>query len=119
MDPVLDSGRPRSRHAAGGGVVLDRFRALARLLLRRGRLDQDTDDEMRFHIDQYERDLIRSGVTPDEAATRARNEFGNIGFTKEACREAAGLRLFDEFLRNAGYAFRQLRRSPGFGVAVV
>ena len=99
--------------------MLDRLKALARSLLARSRLDVDMDDEIRFHIDQYRSDLIRNGVGSDEADRRARQEFGNISLTKEECREAAGLLLFDELVRNVNYAFRQLKRSPGFAVAVV
>ena len=35
-------------------------------------------EEMRFHIDQYTDDLVRSGVSRDEATRRARMEFGNV-----------------------------------------
>src|SRR3989442_7539715 len=83
------------------------------------RLEEDMDDAMRFHIEQYQRDLIRSGTPPMEAARRARQEFGNISLAKEECREAKGLPMFDEFVRNVSYAFRQLRRAPGFGATVV
>jgi predicted permease len=99
--------------------VLDRFKALARSLLLRRRLDEDMDDEMHFHIEQYQRDLVRGGVAPAEAARRARQEFGAICLVKEECREVKGIPMFDEFVRNVSYAFRQLRRSPGFGATVV
>ncbi len=99
--------------------MLDRLKALARSLLQPRRLDDDTDDEMRFHIEQYRGDLVRNGVAVEEAERQARQEFGNISLTKEACREAEGLLMFDELVRNVNYAFRQLRRSPGFAAAVV
>ena len=47
----------------------DRLKALVRSLLLRRRLDEDMDDEMRFHIEQYRRDLVRNGVSPAEAAS--------------------------------------------------
>src|SRR2546422_10579731 len=119
MDLILDGGRSRSRRAAGGGLVLDRLKALARSILLRRRLDQDMDDEMLFHIEQYECDLIRSGTPPVEAARRARQAFGGISLKKEECRDVKGLPMFDELVRNVSYAFRQLRRSPGFAATVV
>src|SRR6266853_4733650 len=119
MDHVLEGRRPRSRYAAGGSLVLDRFKALARSLLLRRRLDEDMDDEIHFHIEQYQRDLVRSGAPPAEAARRARKEFGNISLKKEECRDIKGLPMFDELVRNISYAFRQLRRSPGFGATVI
>ena len=50
-------------------------------------------EEMRFHIEQYTDDLVRSGVPPEEAARRARMEFGSVDNVKDDCREARGLRL--------------------------
>ena len=97
----------------------DRLKALARMLLRRSRLGSDMDDEMGFHIAEYRDDLIRSGVPQAEAARRARQEFGNIGRTKEDCREAGGFSMFDEFVRNVTYALRQLRRAPGFALSAI
>jgi predicted permease len=99
--------------------MLDRLKAFIRTLRTRGRLGADMDDEMRFHIDQYRQDLISQGMAPSEAAWRARQAFGNVVRTQENCREAKGLPVLDELTRNTVYAFRQLRRSPGFAAAVV
>src|SRR4029450_5621539 len=40
--------------------------------------------------------------------------FGGVAARKDECREAVGLRLFDELRGDAGYAVRLLRRSPAF-----
>jgi predicted permease len=55
----------------------------------------------------------------EEAERRARLEFGSAEGYKEACRESRGLRWPDELRRNAVYALRLLRRSPGFTLTVV
>src|SRR5260370_35084748 len=100
MDLVLDRGRPRSGRAAGGGLVLDRLKALVRSLLLRRRLDEDMDDEMHFYIEQYQRDLVRSGVPPPEAARRPRKECVDVRLAKEEGREAKGLPMVDIFVLN-------------------
>lgn len=83
-------------------------------LRRRGRFEDAMAEEMRFHIERYTQDLVLSGVPPAEAAHRARQEFGSLDNIKEDCREARGLRLFDELRQDLRYAARLLRRTPGF-----
>src|SRR5947208_10237176 len=83
-------------------------------LRRRGRFEEAMAEEMRFHVERYTEDLVLSGVPPAEAARRARREFGSLDTVKEDCREARGLRPFDELGRDLRYAARLLRKTPGF-----
>jgi putative ABC transport system permease protein len=94
--------------------VFPRIRSLFRALTRRRDFEDDMTEEVRFHIEQYTEDLMRSGMSREEAGRWARIEFGGLGSVKEECREARGLYLFDELARNQRYAVRLLRKSPGF-----
>ncbi len=58
--------------------MLKRFLSFSRALVGRGSFERDMDDELRFHIEARTADLIRGGVTPADAARRARVEFGSI-----------------------------------------
>jgi predicted permease len=89
------------------------FRRL-RQLGRRSAVERDMHDEFRFHIDSYAADLVRTGLSPEEARRRALVEFGGVEAWKIDGREALGLRLFDELRADLRYTWRQLRRSPGF-----
>jgi predicted permease len=94
--------------------VLRRLRSLTRAIKSRRDFEQGMTEELRFHIEQYTCDLVRSGVPPREAARRARIEFGSLNSVQEECREARGLRSFDELVRQLRHAARLLRKTPRF-----
>jgi predicted permease len=96
-----------------------RVRSWARSLLRRSRLEREMRDEMRFHLDAYAADLVRSGMPEAEARRQARLAFGSADARKDECREALGLRLLDELAGDVRHALRQLRRAPAFTAVVV
>jgi len=96
-----------------------RLRALVRVLMSRRDFETGLTEELRFHIEQYTEDLVRSGVSPGDALRRARMEFGGINTVKEDCREARGLAMFDALEREYRCAARQLWRNPGFTGTVV
>jgi predicted permease len=94
--------------------MFKRVRSVFRVLARRRNFEDGMSEELRFHIEQYTDDLVRSGVSPQEARRRARLEFGGINSVKGECREARGLHVFDELGRELRYAIRLLRKTPGF-----
>jgi putative ABC transport system permease protein len=94
--------------------VLRRLRSFWRVIQSRRDFEQGMTEELRFHIEQCTNDLARSGVPPREAARRARIEFGSVDSAEEECREARGLRPFDELVRQLRHAFRLLRKTPRF-----
>src|SRR2546429_7065266 len=94
--------------------VISRIAAALRSLLWRGRMESEMDAEMRLHIEAYLEDRERSGISRAEAERLAHVEFGSIEGAKEQCRDARGLRVFDELSQDMKYAGRNLRKSPGF-----
>jgi len=94
--------------------LLKRLRSLFRVVTSRTDFEGSMTEELRFHIEQYTEDLVRSGVSPEEAGRRARMEFGGLNSVKGDCRQARGLLLFDELDRELRYAARLLRKTPAF-----
>ncbi len=90
-----------------------------RSLFRRHAIEQELDDELRFHLEEQVETYLRAGLSRDEAVRRATLEFGGLTQIKELHRDARGVGLIEEFGRDARYAVRQLRRSPAFALAAL
>jgi len=57
-------------------TVWSRLRSWWGATLGRSRMESEMDRELRFHIEAYAEDLMRSGMACEEAMRRARVEFG-------------------------------------------
>jgi predicted permease len=89
------------------------------LMARRSRLERETEEELRFHIEARAQDLERTGVSPEEAMRRARMEFGGMTRFQEECRKERGAVWAETLWADVRYGVRMLRRNPGFAMVAV
>src|SRR5438552_8320791 len=99
--------------------LLNRLRSWMRAMLRRSRVENEMDAELRFHIEAFGEDLVRSGVPRQEAYRRARIAFGGIERAKEECRDAHGVSSLETLLQDLRLGLRRLCKSPGFTAVAI
>ena len=78
----------------------------------------DLMDELSFHREMVEHDLVRGGMTSDAAKIQARRTMGNETVTREASRAVWLWPALEALWQDAVYTLRDLRRNPTFTLGV-
>jgi predicted permease len=97
--------------------LISRFVKKLSMLLGRKRYSSELDEEMAFHREQAEKELIAGGMTAEAARYAATRQFGNATQVKERSHEVVGF-SFESVLQDVRYALRQLSSNPGFTAVI-
>jgi hypothetical protein len=100
-------------------VILIDLRFRLRALFRRGTLEDDLDQELRFHLDRLTEKYLAAGQTPQQALRNARLALGGLEQVKEECREARGVALLEGLVQDLRHGLRSLRKHRGFTAVAV
>ena len=88
-------------------------------LISRSSLDREIESELESHIEMRIEDNLAQGMSPEHARRDALARFGNPTVTKEHIVFADAAVVLGSIWDDTRYAFRQLRKSPGFATTTV
>jgi len=90
-----------------------------RSLFRHHRVEEELDEEFRFHVERRIEQEIARGATPADARRAALRAIEGLEQRKEECRDMRGTQYIEQFLRDIRYAWRSLLASPGFAAVTL
>ena len=86
---------------------------------RRDRIDDEIDEEIRFHLDMRTQAYERDGLGGREARDAALRRFGGALQARESARDQRLLAWLDTFRQDMVFGLRVLRRTPSLTLAAI
>jgi hypothetical protein len=96
-----------------------RITTILRNLFRHKKLERDLDEEVRSYSDLFEEEKMSNGMNSSEAKRAARISMGGPEQLKEEIRSVRAGAWLEAIWHDVRYAFRVLRKSPGYALAAV
>jgi macrolide transport system ATP-binding/permease protein len=90
-----------------------------RSILRGRRIERELDEELQFHLEHKIEEGVANGLSPEDARYAALRAMDGLAQRKEEMRDTQRVSWLIDFVGDARYAIRSLRRAPGLTALVV
>src|SRR5580658_3588260 len=82
-----------------------------RALFRRGSVEVELDNELRYHLDREAEKYRQMGASEEDALRRARMALGGPEQVRQQCREARGTKLLEDLAQDLRFGVRMLGKN--------
>ena len=90
------------------------LRRRLRSILSRDLVEQELDEELRYHVERQMEENVAAGMSPEAARREALLTIEGLDQNKEECRDMRQLNLLDNLAKDLRFEIRQLRKNLGF-----
>ncbi len=85
-----------------------------RSLFRRRRVEQESDEELQYHLGRRIEEERARGLAPQEARHAGLRAMEGLEQREEECRQARRVNSVEDSARGLRHAFRMLKKNRGF-----
>src|SRR5882724_1256723 len=99
--------------------LADIVRLRLRSVFRRSAVEQELDEELRYHLQSEIDENIALGMSTADARLEALRSISGLEQRKEECRDTRGVNMIDNLVGDLRFALRQLRRDMEFTTTAI
>jgi len=90
-----------------------------RSLFRRSRVEDELDEELRYHLERQIENNAANGMSEEDARLAALRALGGLDQRKEECRDTRRTRFIENLWQDFGFGLRMLAKRPVFTTVAV